>query len=113
MKKDLSKVKIEEEVLKRLSLIENKLDSLIKAAPVVPENGFYTSNQVKELLQIGEDVLADLRKKQKIKFIKLSNFTFRYKADQPLFKGELEDEPKTKTEVTTFKKSRLSKILNR
>lgn len=89
------------QLLDDISFIKKKLE------PIVPQNGFYTSAQVKQLLQIDDSILTSMRDKKIIQFLQLSDRTFRYKSDQPLLQGVqpiIKPEPKSKPRSSRLKR---------
>lgn len=70
-------------ILNKLSELEKKIDSI---SPIIPQGKCYTSKQVQELLQINVDTLSRMRAENLIVYKRLSDFSFRYPVDQPIFK---------------------------
>jgi len=126
MNRNLHKTKIEDLVLKKLSLIERKVENIASSIPIVPANGFYTSKQVQQILQVDDEILGKMRRTKQIEFIQ-AHKGYRYKADQPIFHGIQDLNPEHKPylkdihgvnkrisdlNVKFTNKSRLSEILN-
>jgi len=49
---------------------------------IIPNNGFFTSKQVCELLQVSENTLQRMREEKRVIYYQIGNFSFRYPADQ-------------------------------
>lgn len=71
---------------KLLQLVLDKLDLFEKH--YLPINGFYTSKQVQDLLQISDEILGRMRKNGRIEYVLTSDLTYRFPANQPLFSGK-------------------------
>ena len=89
-----------EKLTSDISALNERIDKL----QIIPEYGFYKGEHVEKIFGINSDTLGRMRKSGRIEYIEISDHSFRYRANQPLFKGEAAT-PVVKPRMNKLKKA--------
>jgi hypothetical protein len=73
-----------QEIYEKLIQLEDKVEGY--ATGIIPVGKCYTSKQVEELLQISDVTLGRMRAENRIVYKLISDNSYRYPVDQPIFK---------------------------